>query len=62
MPIVPIPLLNPDPDVSLNLKAVLDHTNDAIGLAHRIYMRSPEPPLSPSDADWANKYLPKRKR
>jgi Protein of unknown function (DUF4058) len=62
MPTIPIPLLKPDPDIALNLKAVLDQTYDAIGLAHRLYYRKPEPPLSPADAEWAKQFLPKRRR
>jgi hypothetical protein len=62
LPVVPIPLLKPDPDISLDLKAVLDHTYDAVALGHRIYLHDPEPPLDPADAAWAKRFVPKRRR
>ena len=62
LPNIPIPLLQPDPDIILDLKAVLDHTYDAIGFAHRIYFHQPDPPLSSEDVQWAKQFLPKRKR
>ncbi len=58
MPSVPIPLRAPDPDASLDLKAVLDAVYDAGGYAQDIYAGSPEPRLSPADAAWATAFVP----
>lgn len=62
LPTVPVPLLKPDPDVTLDLKAVLDQTYDALALGNRIYLHTPEPPLAPADAAWARRLVPKRRR
>ena len=53
LPKIPIPLRGPDPDVVLDLKAVLDRVYDAAGYEDYIYAGSPEPPLSPEDQEWA---------
>lgn len=57
LPILPIPLDDPDPPARLDLKAVLDQTYDASGYARYIYDETPEPPLSPEDAAWARDVL-----
>jgi hypothetical protein len=59
MPVVPIPLRAPDPDASLDLKAVIDHLYDRGRYANYIYAGPPEPQLSPDDAAWAAQFLPR---
>ena len=46
LPVIPIPLALPDPDVRLDLQAVLDRTYDAAQYGNYIYTETPEPPLS----------------
>jgi hypothetical protein len=58
LPVVPIPLLAPDPDVSLDLQAVLDHTYDAADYGKYIYQEQPEPPLSAEEEAWAREFVP----
>ncbi len=55
---VPIPLPAPDPDVLLDLQAVLDRTYDAADYGKYIYGETPEPPLSPEDETWARPLVP----
>lgn len=57
LPIVPIPLLDPDPPVKLNLKAIIDATYDAAKFGNYIYEGTPEPRLRPEDKAWAQKLL-----
>jgi hypothetical protein len=56
LPVVPIPLLAPDPDAALDLHAVLDRTYDAAGYGKYIYGESPDPPLSAKDEAWARTF------
>ena len=58
MPVLPIPLRPPDPDATLNLKAVLDRLYDNGRYANDIDTGPPEPGLSPDDAAWAAQFLP----
>ena len=60
LPIVPIPLTAPDPDVPLDLQAVFDHTYDAADYGRYIFDEIPDPPLTPEDAAWAQQFLPPR--
>jgi hypothetical protein len=57
LPAVPVPLVPPDPDVLLDLQAVLDRTYDAAEYGKYIYAETPEPPLSGEDAAWARSVL-----
>jgi hypothetical protein len=57
LPVIPIPLLAPDPDVSLDLQAVLDHTYDAADYGKYIYQEQPEPPLSVEEEAWARRIV-----
>ncbi len=57
LPVVPVPLQEPDPDVALDLQAVLHRVYDAAGYAKYIYSDTPEPPLRPEDAEWARPFL-----
>ena len=58
LPLIPVPLKAPDPDVVLDLQAVLDHAYDAARYGNYIYSDSPEPPLSAEEGAWAQQYLP----
>jgi hypothetical protein len=58
LPLIPVPLLTPDPDVMLDLQAVLDQTYDAADYGKYIYGEMPEPPLRDEDAAWAQQFVP----
>lgn len=54
LPMVPIPLLAPDPDVMLDLQQAITAVYDGVGYDLIVdYARPPEPPLSAEDASWA---------
>ncbi|MBC8114364.1 MAG: DUF4058 family protein [Candidatus Saccharimonas sp.] len=57
LPIIPIPLKAPDPDVKLDLKRALDRVYDAASYRKYIYDFAPEPPLPEADAAWAESFL-----
>jgi hypothetical protein len=57
LPIIPIPLAAPDPDVSLDLQSVLDRAYDAADYGKYIYNETPDPPLSGQDEAWARSIL-----
>ena len=57
LPIIPIPLKAPDPDVRLDLKKALDRVYDAAGYRKYIYDSPPEQPLNETDAAWAEAFL-----
>ena len=57
LPSIPIPLRAPDPDVRLNLQAVLHAVYDRAGYQHRIYRGTPKPKLVADDALWADAIL-----
>jgi hypothetical protein len=57
LPVVRIPLLPPDPDVSLDLQAVLQRAYEAADYGKYIYGESPDPPLSAEDDAWARAFL-----
>jgi hypothetical protein len=58
LPVVPVPLVPPDPDVSLDLQELLHRVYDAAGYAKYIYSETPEPRLSEEDATWAQQFVP----
>ena len=58
LPLIPIPLREPDPDVTLDLQEVLHRTYDAAGYGKYIYRDTPEPPLSAEDIAWARQFVP----
>ena len=58
LPILPIPLTAPDPDVSLDLQAVLDRTYDAADYGKYIYGETPQPPLPEEQLAWARSFIP----
>ena len=54
LPRIRVPLADDDPDVHLDLQAVLDHTYEMGGYQDRLdYDRPGVPPLSPENQDWA---------
>jgi len=57
LPPTPIPLSPSDPDVLLDLQAVLHKVYDEGGYQKRIYRRAPVPRLSPKNAAWAAEIL-----
>jgi hypothetical protein len=58
LPTIPIPLLPGDRDVQVNLQAVLNDVYDRARYEFVIYQGSPEPALSPEDAEWARQFVP----
>ena len=58
LPVIPIPLSAPDPDVLLELQAVLDRAYDAADYGKYIYGETPEPPLSEEQLAWARQFIP----
>lgn len=58
IPAIGVPLGKKDPDVRLDLGAVLNEVYDQAGYEYLLdYSVPPEPPLSPADAKWANALL-----
>jgi len=53
LPVIPVPLLAPDPDVPLDLMAVLRRVYDAAGYHRYIYRHQPAPELNAEDRAWA---------
>lgn len=58
MPRIPVPVRAPDPDVWLDLKAIVDQVYDAGRFSKYAYDGLPEPRLSPDDMAWAAQFLP----
>lgn len=58
LPAIPIPLSAPDPDVMLDLQALLHRVYDAADYGKYIYGEIPQPPLLPADAEWARQFVP----
>ena len=59
LPTIPIPLRHPDPDVTLDLQAVLNRVYDEAFYGDVIYDNQPEPPLSAEDDAWARSVIGK---
>ena len=58
LPAVPVPLLPPDPDVSLDLQAAFTTVYDTCGYALAAqYQKPPDVPLPPDAAAWADHRL-----
>ena len=57
LPTIPIPLREPDPDVRIDLQALLHRVYDAARYVNYIYEGAPYPALSADDADWAEKVV-----
>jgi len=62
LPVIPIPLWSPDPDVHLDLQAVLHRTYDSADYGKYVYGETPEPPLSTDDESWARAFVPSSNR
>ncbi len=62
LPVVPIPLRQPDPDVPLDLGAVLRHIYASARYDLRVdYQQAPPPPeLSPEEHNWLDAILRER--
>jgi hypothetical protein len=58
LPVVPIPLLPPNPDLLLDVQALLDRVYDAANYNKYIYGETPQPPLTADDAAWAHQLVP----
>jgi len=59
LPVLPIPLLEPDPDVPLDLGAAVASVYERAAYAAQIDYRQPPPPpsLSPGEAEWVAQLL-----
>ena len=53
LPVIPIPLREPHPEVRLDLQEVLHKVYDEANYKSHIYLGTPEPPLNAEDAAWA---------
>jgi hypothetical protein len=60
LPAIRIPLRRDDPDVVLDLQALVDHCYEAAGYDDIDYGEDPDPPLRPHDARWADALLRER--
>jgi len=58
LPVIPIPLTPPDPDVTLDLQALLHRVYDGAGYAKYIYGETPDPPLPAENLAWAHQHVP----
>ena len=56
LPRLPVPLLDPDPDVVLDLQAAFDRVYD-LGYGPSLYRHPIDPPLAGEDAAWADGLL-----
>ena len=58
LPVVPVPLLEGDADVEIDLQAAFDAVYDDLGYDLSVdYAEAPEIPLSPGAAAWAEAWL-----
>ncbi len=58
LPRIQLPLAVPDPDIVLDVQAVLARTYDASGYAERLNYTTPcVPPLAPEDQRWADSLM-----
>ncbi|MBX3053250.1 MAG: DUF4058 family protein [Caldilineaceae bacterium] len=58
LPVVPLPLLPPDPDVALDLQAVIESIYERAGYDLDVdYSVPPWPPLNPTQSVWAERVL-----
>jgi hypothetical protein len=62
LPIVSVPLREPDEKVDLDLQAVLDSVYDRSSYDLEIdYRTEPDPPLTPAQAEWMGRLLAEKK-
>jgi hypothetical protein len=58
LPLIPVPLVNPDPDATLDLQAIFISVYDRAGYDYSLDYNAPlDPPLSEPDEAWAKKLL-----
>lgn len=57
LPTIRVPLREEDPDVALDLQAIIDQSYRNGGYIRTNYRVEPEPPLDPEDAVWADALL-----
>lgn len=59
LPVVPVPLLPPDPEIALDLQAAVKACFDLVGYARLLAYEGPipSPPLSREETDWADTLL-----
>jgi hypothetical protein len=55
LPTIPVPLVDGDPNARLDLRAVIDRVYDEAGYRYFLYDSVPEPPLTGSDLEWADR-------
>jgi hypothetical protein len=61
LPVIPVPLAKPDPEVPLDLQPILDRIYDEPRYAQSInYTAELTPPLSPEDAAWCRQQIEAR--
>jgi len=62
LPTVPVPVLEPDPDVPLDLEAAVISVYERGGFARKIDYRQPPPPALPAEeAAWVEAVLRERR-
>jgi len=57
LPVVQVPLRKKDPEVPLDLQALIDHAYASGRYDRTDYRQEPDPPLTKQDADWADRLL-----
>ena len=61
MPVIPIPLSDPDPDVPLDLQQQLTLVYDRAGYDYSLDYQAPlAPPVEPAVREWISSLLAKR--
>jgi Protein of unknown function (DUF4058) len=60
LPVIRIPLHEPDPAVGLDLQAALHHVYDAARYGNYIYEETPQPALSAEESAWARSLIGKQ--
>jgi hypothetical protein len=58
LPVIPVPLRPGDAEAKLELQQLLNRVFATAGYQFYIYRSSPQPSLSPPDAEWARQFLP----
>jgi hypothetical protein len=58
LPVIPIPLRDPDADAQLDLQEVLNDIYDRARYGTYIYEGSPDPVLVPQEEAWARQFVP----
>jgi hypothetical protein len=59
LPVIPVPLRPSDGEARIDLQEVLHSVYDTSGYEDFIYNGNPEPLLAPSDAAWAQQFIPR---